>query len=92
MESLYDKLKEYSQKENYPFHMPGHKRNPESMNMENCGEFIDITEIHGFDNLHHSEGILRAAQERAARLFHVRETFTVSMEVQAPFWLLSQPQ
>ncbi|HIY18514.1 MAG TPA: aminotransferase class I/II-fold pyridoxal phosphate-dependent enzyme [Candidatus Blautia avistercoris] len=75
MESLYDKLKEYSQKENYPFHMPGHKRNPESMNMENCGEFIDITEIHGFDNLHHSEGILRAAQERAARLFHVRETF-----------------
>lgn len=36
---------------------------------------IDITEIEGFDNLHHAEGILREAQERANRLYGADETF-----------------
>lgn len=36
---------------------------------------IDITEIEGFDDLHHAEGILRAAQERANRLYGADETF-----------------
>lgn len=36
---------------------------------------IDITEIEGFDNLHHAEGILKAAQERANRLYGADETF-----------------
>lgn len=35
---------------------------------------IDITEIDGFDDLHHAEGILRDAQERAARVYHADET------------------
>ena len=52
--------------------MPGHKRrigyfdNPFS---------IDITEIDGFDNLFHAEGILLEAQRRAARLFGAEETY-----------------
>lgn len=35
---------------------------------------IDITEIEGFDDLHHAHGILRAAQERAAGLYHADKT------------------
>lgn len=35
---------------------------------------IDITEIDGFDDLHHAEGILKEAQERAAKVYHASET------------------
>ena len=35
---------------------------------------IDITEIDGFDDLHHAEGILKEAQERAAEVYHADET------------------
>lgn len=30
MERLYRKLENYGKSDYYPFHMPGHKRNPES--------------------------------------------------------------
>lgn len=36
--------------------------------------FIDITEIDGFDDLHHARGILKEAQERAARLYGSEES------------------
>lgn len=50
----------------------GHKR----QSMGNwTGEAIDITEITGFDNLHHAEGILQEAQCRAAETFGADETF-----------------
>ena len=55
-------LLEYCNSDAYPFHMPGHKR--QTMGNWNC-EAIDITEITGFDNLHHAEGILLEAQQRA---------------------------
>lgn len=74
MEKLYRKLDSLTDTGNYPFHMPGHKRNKESVD----GEFLfekDITEISGFDDLHHSRGILKEAQERAAKLYKVKETF-----------------
>ena len=35
----------------------------------------DITEISGFDNLHHAEGILKEAQENAAQLYGTRRCF-----------------
>jgi len=70
---LYEKLKEYGESDYYGFHMPGHKRQ--------LGQFInpyeiDITEIHGFDDLHHpKEGeILAEAQKRAARTYGAEET------------------
>ena len=66
MERLYKKLESYGQSDYYPFHMPGHKRNPLPF-PEVYG--IDITEIDGFDNLHHAEGILKEAQQRAADLY-----------------------
>ncbi|MCD8148827.1 MAG: aminotransferase class I/II-fold pyridoxal phosphate-dependent enzyme [Clostridiales bacterium] len=69
---LDEELTEYSRSDYYPFHMPGHKR-------QKLGDFrpeeIDITEIEGFDNLHHAEGILKEGQERLARLFGADESF-----------------
>ncbi|MDC7289221.1 aminotransferase class I/II-fold pyridoxal phosphate-dependent enzyme [Blautia schinkii] len=74
MKRLYKELESYSHKDYYPFHMPGHKRNPFSVD----GEFPfdrDITEINGFDNLHHPMGILREAQEEAARIYGACKSF-----------------
>ena len=36
---------------------------------------IDITEINGFDDLHHPEGIIKAAMENASDFFGTRATF-----------------
>ena len=73
MKTLHEKLSKYSQSDYYGFHMPGHKRV-----LGECGNpyEIDITEIDGFDDLHHPEenGILNRAQERAARLYGSEET------------------
>lgn len=74
MEFLYDKLKKYSQSGFYGFHMPGHKRNSRLTGADLPYD-IDITEIEGFDDLHHARGILKEAQERAASLYHAEETY-----------------
>ena len=63
---LEKKLIEYGKSDYYPFHMPGHKR--QKFDFANPYE-IDITEIDGFDNLHHAEGILKEAQQKAALLY-----------------------
>lgn len=72
MEYLSESLQNYAQSDVYPFHMPGHKRKkilfPDPYEM-------DITEIDGFDNLHHAEGILKEAQERAAALYGSKRCF-----------------
>ncbi len=52
--------------------MPGHKRK------EICNGFpygLDITEINGFDDLHEPEGILKEAQEQAAKLYDAKEAY-----------------
>ena len=72
--TLYSELQHYDEKDIYPFHMPGHKRNPTF----SAGFFPvaqDITEITGFDDLHHAEGIIKEAQEYAAQLFSSRRVF-----------------
>ena len=50
----------------YPFHMPGHKRNPRWTEGLHS---LDITEISGADDLHAPEGIIAAAQGRATALY-----------------------
>lgn len=70
---IYDKLVSYHKEDNYPFHMPGHKRNPDQINFQNPLS-IDITEIDGFDNLHHAEGIIKESEERAAALYGSEES------------------
>ena len=57
MKYLYSQLKTYEKSDFYPFHMPGHKRNP-NVTGADLPYGIDITEIEGFDDLHHADGIL----------------------------------
>ena len=66
------KLVAYALSGVYPFHMPGHKR--AALDMPNPYT-IDVTEIDGFDDLHHPEGILKEAQERAAKLYGAARSF-----------------
>lgn len=73
-ETLYEKLDKLKNSKEYAFHMPGHKRE------EKTGPFadimrMDITEIEGFDNLHHAEGILRKEQDFAADLYGAKDSF-----------------
>lgn len=70
-------VKRYSASGAAAFHMPGHKRQMD------CGllrDFpnpfsIDITEIDGFDNLHHPEGILKESMEWAAGVYGADHTY-----------------
>ena len=67
---LLERLLEYTGSDAYPFHMPGHKRNRNVGITSFPNPFsVDITEIDGFDNLHHAEGILKESMERAAALY-----------------------
>lgn len=74
---LLERLKEYGETDVYPFHMPGHKRRiDEVFAREFPNPFsIDITEIDGFDNLHHPEGILKASMEWAAKVYGADRTY-----------------
>lgn len=71
--SLYQKLRAYGSSDYYPFHMPGHKRNDTFLTFENPLK-TDITEIEGFDNLHHAKGIIKEAENRASELYKSEET------------------
>lgn len=73
MEYLYEKLEAYEKSDYYGFHMPGHKRNLD-ITQANLPYGIDITEIEGFDNLHHAEEIIMEAEVRAASMYHAEET------------------
>lgn len=75
--SLLERLKAYQESDMYPFHMPGHKRRK---NQGFAREFpnpfcVDITEIEGFDNLHHPEGILKESTEWAASVYGADRTY-----------------
>lgn len=72
MDSLYDKLIEYGESDVYPFHMPGHKRNPKA---DFLPYQMDITEIDGFDNLYDANDLLLCAQQQAASLYGSEEAF-----------------
>lgn len=67
---LYQELHHYRE-DIYPMHMPGHKLG----RCTNLGEdaVIDVTEVEGTDNLHHSNGILLQAQEKAAKTFGAKK-------------------
>ena len=66
MADLLNKLKSNTR---IAMHMPGHKRNTELF--PDIADFstIDITEIEGFDNLHHPSGILKDAMDKASAVF-----------------------
>lgn len=69
---LYERLAAYAKTDVYPFHMPGHKR--ADLNFINPYK-IDLTEIEGFDNLHHAEEILLKSQERLQKLYQSKKSY-----------------
>lgn len=71
---LIDKLTEYGKSDFYPYHMPGHKRQPVG-NLPLQWTNADITEIEGFDNLHQAEDILKGLQDDAAAAYGAEESF-----------------
>ncbi|WP_186422913.1 aminotransferase class I/II-fold pyridoxal phosphate-dependent enzyme [Lacrimispora celerecrescens] len=75
--NLLKKLMEYGESDFYPFHMPGHKRQYHGLFAADFPNpfSIDITEIHGFDNLHHPEGILKESMEWASRVYGSNRTY-----------------
>ena len=82
-ELLINRLAAYARSDMYPFHMPGHKRRtgPEESFMNYCTDSftnpfaVDITEIEGFDNLHHPEGILKDSMKWAADVYGADQTY-----------------
>lgn len=69
--SLYDNLKDYSDKNPLRMHMPGHKGNDSFLPYAD----IDITEITGFDNLHNPTGIIKDSTAIASRLWGSNQSF-----------------
>ena len=74
---LLDRLMEYGESDAYPFHMPGHKRQAGAgFAVDFPNPFsVDITEIEGFDNLHHPEGILKESMEWAGNVYGADRTY-----------------
>lgn len=73
--SLAERLEQYAAGGALPMHMPGHKRNLTSAPcLASLGGWLDITEIDGFDDLHHAGGVLRDEMDRAAALWGAKRT------------------
>ena len=74
--SLYEELKRFRQKDRISFHIPGHKGgaglNP---NWILDAFSLDVTEFSETDDLQCPTGILKTAQENAARVFGAGESF-----------------
>ena len=74
MTSLLDELKDYSGKNIYPCHMPGHKRRAFEHIPQDIAE-IDLTEVEGTDDLHDPSGIILEAERFAALQLGADESF-----------------
>jgi len=74
MGKLYKELERYNSQNYCPMHMPGHKRNTELLGNK-LPYHIDITEIEGFDDLHHPEGMIKEIEEKAKRIYQSKRSF-----------------
>jgi lysine decarboxylase len=73
---IFDAIRTYTDSNPFPFHMPGHKLGkgiPEKFISRI--EKLDLTEIPGTDNLHVPTGVVKEAQELAARAFGAKKSF-----------------
>ena len=70
--SLGNLLSDYGNGPDRPFHMPGHKRR--GLHTPELPWKLDITEIHGFDDLHDPDGVLARSMALAAALWGSEET------------------
>lgn len=70
---MYEQLIQYQEKNIYPMHMPGHKRNPE-FDMINPYA-IDMTEVENMDNLHHPDGIILNCMNRIQQRYKTKKSY-----------------
>jgi len=70
---MYKKIKKYLARDVYPFHMPGHKRNPAFL-PQNLLE-LDMTEIPGLDVLSSPTGIIYDLQNKIASFYGANRSF-----------------
>lgn len=70
---ILDKLLELQDKNSYPLHMPGHKRNLDFMPYD--FRLMDITETGEVDNLHDPKEIIADSQKAMAELLGADESF-----------------
>lgn len=73
---IYNYLRKYAGENINIFHMPGHKlgRGVPGQLAQDLLQ-LDVTEVEGTDNLHYPEGIIKEAQEKAAKAFGADKTF-----------------
>ena len=72
MESIIcKKLLNLKNENRIPFHMPGHKRNLSARDLVD----MDITEIQGYDNLHHPEGIIRESMDQLREIYGTQKSW-----------------
>ena len=74
MGNLQEKLEAYYNKDYLPMHMPGHKRNIDLLG-EKLPYKIDITEISGFDDLHHATGLIKNIEDKAKKIYGSKRSF-----------------
>jgi len=70
---MYEQIQKYLASDIYPFHMPGHKRNPQFAPPNLLD--LDMTEIPGMDVLSSPTGIIRALQEDIAKFYGADYSF-----------------
>ena len=71
--TMAEALLQYQDRGVYPFHMPGHKQNPQYFPPDFLS--LDITEIPGMDCLSHPHGIIQDAQDRMAAMWGAEHSF-----------------
>lgn len=70
---LEQQLKAYTEKNQIPMHMPGHKRRISVTSAVDSS--LDFTEVEETDDLHHASGILKDAMARTAQLYGAERTW-----------------
>ncbi|MDO4977796.1 MAG: aminotransferase class I/II-fold pyridoxal phosphate-dependent enzyme [Eubacteriales bacterium] len=68
-----DQLTHLKEEGRIPFHMPGHKRKEISFFKDVMSK--DITEITGYDNLHHPEGMIAESMDLLKRIYHSKKSW-----------------
>ena len=72
---IYEGLKKHINGNYISFHTPGHKGRNFGIDWKEYMPKIDLTELHGLDNLQEPKGIILESQKLAAKAFNSLETF-----------------
>ncbi|PRP52215.1 hypothetical protein C7B71_20300 [Bacillus halotolerans] len=76
---LYHALIQHARRNSHSFHVPGHHNGDvffdEAKTIYNPLLTIDLTELSGLDDLHHSSGVIKEAQDLVSQLYGSAESF-----------------